>query len=91
MTKQLKGVTLRAVPTRGLLQVERMLQRVLAGNGLVLLCGTCLDARGLAEGELIADHFYRSYRATYGRVLPSRTLLGEVTGRHNMYRPGFGA
>jgi uncharacterized protein involved in oxidation of intracellular sulfur len=39
----------------GYYNVERMLKRVLANKGLVLLCGTCLDARGLAEGELIAD------------------------------------
>lgn len=38
----------------GYYNVERMLKRVLAGKGLVLLCGTCLDARGLVEGELIA-------------------------------------
>jgi uncharacterized protein involved in oxidation of intracellular sulfur len=38
----------------GYYNVERMLKRVLASKGLVLLCGTCLDARGLAEGELIA-------------------------------------
>lgn len=37
----------------GYYNVERMLKRVLASKGLVLLCGTCLDARGLVEGELI--------------------------------------
>ena len=30
-----------------------MLKRVLSSNGLALLCGTCLDARGIAETELI--------------------------------------
>jgi uncharacterized protein involved in oxidation of intracellular sulfur len=38
----------------GYYNVERMLKHVLAGNGFVLSCGTCLDARGLVEGELIA-------------------------------------
>ncbi|WP_374546144.1 DsrE/DsrF/TusD sulfur relay family protein [Rhodoblastus sp.] len=33
--------------------VERMLKRVLAGKGKVLLCGTCMDARGLSEAELL--------------------------------------
>ena len=33
--------------------VERMLKRVLAARGRVLLCGTCTDARGLVEGELM--------------------------------------
>ena len=33
----------------GYYNVERMLKRVLAASGQVLLCGTCLDARGLDE------------------------------------------
>jgi uncharacterized protein involved in oxidation of intracellular sulfur len=33
---------------------ERMLKRVLVGKGQVLLCGTCMDARGLADGEMMA-------------------------------------
>jgi uncharacterized protein involved in oxidation of intracellular sulfur len=37
----------------GYYNVERMLKRVLAGKGKVLLCGTCLDARGMTETELI--------------------------------------
>ncbi len=39
----------------GYYNVERMLKRVLsAGNGKVLLCGTCMDARGLDEAALMA-------------------------------------
>lgn len=37
----------------GYYNVECMLKRLLAGNGKVLLCGTCMDARGLAESEII--------------------------------------
>jgi uncharacterized protein involved in oxidation of intracellular sulfur len=37
----------------GYYNVERMLKRVLAGNGRVLLCGTCMDARGLDEAALM--------------------------------------
>jgi len=37
----------------GFYNVERMLRRVLTANGQVLLCGTCMDARGLTEAELI--------------------------------------
>jgi uncharacterized protein involved in oxidation of intracellular sulfur len=37
----------------GYYNVERMLKRVLAGNGKVLLCGTCMDARGLDEAALM--------------------------------------
>lgn len=38
----------------GYYNVERMLKRVRAGNGTVLLCGTCMDARGLDDASLIA-------------------------------------
>ena len=30
-----------------------MLRRVLAGKGRILLCGTCMDARGLIDAELM--------------------------------------
>jgi uncharacterized protein involved in oxidation of intracellular sulfur len=36
----------------GYYNAERMLKRVLAGNGKVLLCGTCMDARGLNDAAL---------------------------------------
>ena len=34
--------------------VEQMLRRVLSANGKVLLCGTCMDARGLDGAALMA-------------------------------------
>jgi uncharacterized protein involved in oxidation of intracellular sulfur len=37
----------------GFYNVERMLKRVIAGKGQVLVCGTCLDARGIAEAEIM--------------------------------------
>ncbi|MEK9279332.1 MULTISPECIES: DsrE family protein [unclassified Bradyrhizobium] len=37
----------------GYYNVERMLKGVLAGKGQVLLCGTCMDARGLTDAEMI--------------------------------------
>jgi uncharacterized protein involved in oxidation of intracellular sulfur len=37
----------------GFYNVERMLKRVIAGKGQVLLCGTCLDARGITEAEIM--------------------------------------
>jgi uncharacterized protein involved in oxidation of intracellular sulfur len=37
----------------GFYNVERMLKRVLAANGKVLLCGTCMDARGLDDAALM--------------------------------------
>ena len=38
----------------GYYNVERMLKRVLTGNGRILLCGTCMDARGLTDAEMMA-------------------------------------
>ncbi len=37
----------------GYYNLGRMLKRVMAGKGHVLLCGTCLDARGIAEAEIM--------------------------------------
>src|SRR5665647_678017 len=37
----------------GYYNIERMLKRVLGGKGIVLLCGTCMDARGMNDAELI--------------------------------------
>ncbi len=36
----------------GFYNIEHMLRRVLAAQGAVLLCGTCMDARGLGEAEI---------------------------------------
>ena len=38
----------------GYYNVERVLKRVLAGKGQVLLCGTCMDARGMTDAEVMA-------------------------------------
>jgi uncharacterized protein involved in oxidation of intracellular sulfur len=37
----------------GFYNVERMLKRVLSAKGRVLLCGTCMDARGLTDSEIM--------------------------------------
>ena len=37
----------------GYYNVERMLKRVLSEKGQILLCGTCMDARGVSESELM--------------------------------------
>lgn len=37
----------------GYYNVERMLKRVQAGKGQILLCGTCMDARGLTDAEMM--------------------------------------
>jgi uncharacterized protein involved in oxidation of intracellular sulfur len=37
----------------GYYNMERMLKRVVAGNGKVLLCGTCMDARGMVDIDVM--------------------------------------
>lgn len=37
----------------GYYNAERMLKRVIAGKGQVLLCGTCMDARGLCDADVM--------------------------------------
>jgi uncharacterized protein involved in oxidation of intracellular sulfur len=37
----------------GYYNMERMLKRVLAGKGTVLLCGTCMAARGLTDEDVM--------------------------------------
>jgi uncharacterized protein involved in oxidation of intracellular sulfur len=38
----------------GYYNIERMLKRALTGKGQVLLCGTCMDGRGLTDNEMMA-------------------------------------
>jgi uncharacterized protein involved in oxidation of intracellular sulfur len=56
----------------GYYNVERMLKRVLAGKGQVLLCGTCMDARGLTDAEMMAG----ASRSTMD-VLADATLAAD--------------
>ncbi|MGF1628225.1 MAG: DsrE/DsrF/TusD sulfur relay family protein [Kiloniellaceae bacterium] len=37
----------------GYYNLERMLRRVLSAGGRVLLCGTCMDARGIMEVDVL--------------------------------------
>lgn len=37
----------------GYYNLERMLKRVVRGTGTVLLCGTCMDARGMKDEDLL--------------------------------------
>jgi uncharacterized protein involved in oxidation of intracellular sulfur len=37
----------------GYYNVERMLKRFATGNHKILLCGVCMDARGLTEADLV--------------------------------------
>jgi uncharacterized protein involved in oxidation of intracellular sulfur len=37
----------------GYYNIERMLKRFASGNHKILLCGTCMDTRGLTEADLV--------------------------------------
>ena len=37
----------------GYYNIERMLKRILSSKGAVLLCGTCMEARGISDTELM--------------------------------------
>lgn len=37
----------------GYYNIERMIRRVLSARGRVLMCGTCMDARGLTENDMM--------------------------------------
>jgi uncharacterized protein involved in oxidation of intracellular sulfur len=37
----------------GYYNLERMLKGVLSSGGKVLLCGTCMDARGLSDADVV--------------------------------------
>lgn len=58
----------------GYYNVERMLKRVLAGNGKVLLCGTCMDARGLDDTAVIAG----ARRSTMDELAAATTDADKV-------------
>jgi uncharacterized protein involved in oxidation of intracellular sulfur len=49
-----KGARAGQKTPEGYYNIERMLKRVLAGKGQVLLCGTCMDARGLTDDEMMS-------------------------------------
>jgi uncharacterized protein involved in oxidation of intracellular sulfur len=48
----LGGKAGQTVPS-GYYNIEHMLNRVLSGGGRVLLCGSCMNARGLLDDELL--------------------------------------
>jgi uncharacterized protein involved in oxidation of intracellular sulfur len=58
----------------GYYNVERMLKRVLTANGKVLLCGTCMDARGFDDAALIAG----ARRSTMDELTAATAEANEV-------------
>ena len=59
----------------GYYSIERMLKRVLAGKGQVLLCSTCMDARGLTDAEIMPGAKRSSMDALAAAVLEADKVL----------------
>ena len=59
----------------GYYSIERMLKRVLAGKGQILLCSTCMDARGLTDAEIMAGAKRSSMDALAAAVLEAEKVL----------------
>lgn len=58
----------------GYYNVERMLRRILSSKGSVLLCGTCMDARGIGDAELIEG----AHRSTMDELAIATTEADKV-------------
>jgi uncharacterized protein involved in oxidation of intracellular sulfur len=62
-------------PPEGFYNLERMLKRVVAGStNRVLLCGTCMDARGLAESEIMEG----AHRSTMDELAQATVAADKV-------------
>ncbi len=60
----------------GYYNVERLLKGVVKRSGKVLLCGTCMDARGLKEGEILEGcHRSTLDELTEATLASDRTLV----------------
>ncbi len=58
----------------GYYNVERMLKGVVARKGRVLLCGSCMDARGLREEEVVAG----ARRSSLDELTEATVKAGKV-------------
>lgn len=59
----------------GFYNIERMLRRVLSSNGRVLMCGTCMDARGLTQEAMIEGAARSSMDELAGATLAADKVL----------------
>jgi len=58
----------------GYYNLERMLKRFTMGDHKLLLCGTCMDARGLTEAELVDG----GHRSTMDELARAATAVDKV-------------
>ena len=58
----------------GYYNIERMLKRVLVGNGKVLLCGTCMDSRGFDDAAIMTG----AHRSTMDELAAAMVEADKV-------------
>ncbi len=58
----------------GYYNMEKMLNRVIIGSGKVLLCGTCMDARGMVEADMMDG----ALRSTMDELAASTIAANKV-------------
>ena len=59
----------------GFYNLERMIKRVLNAKGRVLVCGTCLDARGLSEPDMMDGADRSTMDELTGETLAAERVL----------------
>jgi uncharacterized protein involved in oxidation of intracellular sulfur len=75
MTDAVIGAKASKKTPEGYYSIERMLKRVLAGKGQVLLCSTCMDARGLTDSEIMPGAKRSSMDALAAAMLDADKVL----------------
>jgi uncharacterized protein involved in oxidation of intracellular sulfur len=58
----------------GYYNIERMLKRFTSGTHRLLLCGTCMDARGLGEADLVGG----ARRSTMDELAQATTMADKL-------------
>jgi uncharacterized protein involved in oxidation of intracellular sulfur len=67
----------------GYYNIERMLKALIGRGGKVLLCGTCMDARGLQEQELLEG----GRRSTLDELTELTLVADKIYERSHLSRP----
>jgi uncharacterized protein involved in oxidation of intracellular sulfur len=74
MADAVSGARAGQATPEGFYNIERMLKRVMLGKGRVLFCGTCMDARGMHDEDVIAD----AERSTMDALAEHTALADKV-------------
>jgi sulfur relay (sulfurtransferase) complex TusBCD TusD component (DsrE family) len=67
----------------GYYNIERMLKRYATGAHRILLCGTCMDTRGIGETDLLQGARRSSMDELAGQHSPLTKFVGRGTSHGN--------